>query len=128
MATVSIVLHHDGRGPLVHPRVDEPPIIFEPFVPVDVPEEVAGEEPGDWIPFVDEEGVPILSIPDDGRAYRWAEEVEGKPAHLESRSLGSGLLAHVDDFRRVTAPKTSSRPGSSSTPPPPSGAEQNTEA
>lgn len=107
MATVSVVLYHDGRGPLVHPRVDEPPIIFEPFVPVDVPEEIAGEEPGEWIPFVDEDGTPVLVVPDDGRAYRWAEDVEGVPAHLESRSLGSGLLAHVDDFRREVPAKRS---------------------
>lgn len=104
MATVSVVLHHDGRGPLVHPRVDGPPIIFEPFVPVDVDEELAGEEPGEWIPFVDEDGVPVLVVPDDGRAYRWADPVEGKPDHLESRSLGRGLLAHVDDFRRADPP------------------------
>lgn len=107
MATVSVVLHHDGRGPLVHPRVDDAPIVFDPFVPVDVPEEIAGEEPSEWIPFVDEEGVPVLVVPDDGRAYRWADPVEGEPDHLESRSLGSGLLAHVDDFRRADAPKRS---------------------
>lgn len=107
MATVSVVLYHDGRGPLVHPRVDAAPIVFEPFVPVDVDEELAGEEPGEWIPFVDEEGVPVLVVPDDGRAYRWAEDVEGVPAHLESRSLGRGLLAHVDDFRRADVPKRS---------------------
>lgn len=107
MATVFVVLHHDGRGPLVHPRVDAPPIVFPPLVPVEVDEDVAGEEPGDWTPFLDAEGAPILTVPDDGRAYRWA--ADGSP-HLEVRTLGRGLLAHVDDFRRATPEDFTARP------------------
>ena len=111
MATVSVVLHHNGRGPLVHPRVDAPPITFPPGVPVDVDEDVAGEEPGPWVPFLDDEGNPILTVPDDGRAYRWAET----GGHLEVRTLGWGLLAHVDDFRRATPADFGQPPASSST-------------
>lgn len=96
------VVQDAGRGTLIVPRVDDPPIEFPPGVPVDVPENVAGREPGPWEPYLDDDGAPLLVPADDGRAYRWAEApLPGVGAHLEVRDLGAGLLAQEDLFRRA---------------------------
>ena len=53
---------------------------------VEVPDDVAGREPGDW--------TAVEFVVDDGRAYR----VEGSA--VLAMDLGAGLLAQEDVWRR----------------------------
>lgn len=74
------VIHDDPRGDLTVPLPDGTLIRAPRGVTVDVPADVAGRPPGDWVA----EPGPA----DDGRSWRLRPD-----GTWEARDLGSGLLA-----------------------------------
>jgi hypothetical protein len=93
-ATVLLV-HSSPLGTLAIPTPDGRLFVAEPGVPVALPADVAGVEPGEW------ETLPDGAAPDldDGRTWQL---VDG--GAWQVREPGFGLLAQVDVWRRADVP------------------------
>lgn len=90
-----LLVHSSPLGTLAIPTPDGRLFAAEFGVPVALPADVAGVEPGEW------EALPDGAVPDlgDGRSWRG-----GNDGAWQVRTPGSGLLAQTDIWRRADVP------------------------
>jgi hypothetical protein len=90
-----LLVHNSPLGTLAIPTPDGRLFVAEAGVPVMLPADVAGVEPGEW------EAVPDGTVPDldDGRSWRLTDG-----GAWQVRAPGSGLLAQVDAWRCADVP------------------------
>jgi len=100
-----LLVHSSPLGTLAIPTPDGRLFMAEPGVPVALPADVAGVEPGEW------EALPDGAVPDldDGRTWRLADS-----GAWQVRAPGSGLLAQIDVWRRADVPAAAQTPAKKS--------------